>query len=228
MSLGGLVLVKTSSFWWSLAGPVPCRRAGRGHLRPPPPQVAGRTPVGAALGCPGARGPAGGRPHIGGRAARDRRPQAVCGTSPSSPWPPAGTSPRPAPRRHQRARPVHARCPSAARPAAVRPQLPQLLSSASAVGRSPGPGRPPRRKGAELMRVPIRHIAGHLLWSADGHTWALYRLHPGADEPGHSTEAESPAPICRPRCARGAAAAHHPVGALAVGRAAPVGGVCPD
>ncbi|MCX5083720.1 ATP-binding protein [Streptomyces sp. NBC_00401] len=39
------------------------------------------------------------------------------------------------------------------------------------------------------MRVPIRHIAGHLLWSAEGHTWALYRLHPGADEPGHSSEA---------------------------------------
>ncbi|GAA2349621.1 ATP-binding protein [Streptomyces kunmingensis] len=39
------------------------------------------------------------------------------------------------------------------------------------------------------MRVPIRHIAGHLLWSTEGHAWALYRLHPGADEPGHSTEA---------------------------------------
>ncbi|MET8210330.1 ATP-binding protein [Streptomyces sp. NPDC005373] len=39
------------------------------------------------------------------------------------------------------------------------------------------------------MRVPIRHIAGHLLWSAEGHTWAMYRLHPGADEPGHSSEA---------------------------------------
>ncbi|WP_405634330.1 ATP-binding protein [Streptomyces sp. NBC_00056] len=39
------------------------------------------------------------------------------------------------------------------------------------------------------MRVPIRHIAGHLLWSAEGHTWAVYRLHPGADEPGHSGEA---------------------------------------
>ncbi|MFE6955502.1 ATP-binding protein [Streptomyces sp. NPDC057696] len=38
------------------------------------------------------------------------------------------------------------------------------------------------------MRVPIRHIAGHLLWSAEGHTWAMYRLHPAADEPGHSTE----------------------------------------
>ncbi|MGW6144280.1 ATP-binding protein [Streptomyces sp. NPDC055140] len=39
------------------------------------------------------------------------------------------------------------------------------------------------------MRVPIRHIAGHLLWSAEGHTWAMYRLHPGTDEPGHSSEA---------------------------------------
>ncbi|MGW2081312.1 ATP-binding protein [Streptomyces sp. NPDC001939] len=39
------------------------------------------------------------------------------------------------------------------------------------------------------MRVPIRHIAGHLLWSAEGHTWAVYRLHPGADEPGRSSEA---------------------------------------
>ncbi|MFB8273605.1 ATP-binding protein [Streptomyces sp. NPDC055955] len=39
------------------------------------------------------------------------------------------------------------------------------------------------------MRVPIRHIAGHLLWSAEGHTWAMYRLHPSADEPGHCSEA---------------------------------------
>ncbi|WP_432167965.1 ATP-binding protein [Streptomyces sp. bgisy031] len=39
------------------------------------------------------------------------------------------------------------------------------------------------------MHVPIRHIAGHLLWSAEGHTWAMYRLHPGADEPGHCSEA---------------------------------------
>ncbi|MGP3777043.1 ATP-binding protein (plasmid) [Streptomyces sp. SDT5-1] len=39
------------------------------------------------------------------------------------------------------------------------------------------------------MRVPIRHIAGHLLWSSEGHTWAVYRLHPDADEPGHSTDA---------------------------------------
>ncbi|MEB3961241.1 hypothetical protein OKJ48_13430, partial [Streptomyces kunmingensis] len=50
MSVGGLVLVKTASVWWSLTGPAPivvwivaifvCRR----H------KVAGRTPVGAALG----------------------------------------------------------------------------------------------------------------------------------------------------------------------------------
>lgn len=39
------------------------------------------------------------------------------------------------------------------------------------------------------MRVPIRHIAGHLLWSNEGPTWAVYRLYPGADESGHSTEA---------------------------------------
>ncbi|MER5951203.1 ATP-binding protein [Streptomyces sp. NPDC001904] len=39
------------------------------------------------------------------------------------------------------------------------------------------------------MRVPIRHIAGHLLWSSEGHTWAIYRLYPGADEPGHGHEA---------------------------------------
>ncbi|MEV6758412.1 ATP-binding protein [Streptomyces sp. NPDC051214] len=38
------------------------------------------------------------------------------------------------------------------------------------------------------MRVPIRHIAGHLLWSAQGHVWALYRLHPGPDAQGRSQE----------------------------------------
>ncbi|MEU6680885.1 ATP-binding protein [Streptomyces sp. NPDC046925] len=38
------------------------------------------------------------------------------------------------------------------------------------------------------MRVPIRHIAGHLLWSAHGHVWAIYRLHPGPDEQGRSQE----------------------------------------
>ncbi|MEU3444128.1 ATP-binding protein [Streptomyces griseoincarnatus] len=31
------------------------------------------------------------------------------------------------------------------------------------------------------MRVPIRHIAGHLLWSTHGSVWAVYRLHPGPD-----------------------------------------------
>ncbi|MFD0033804.1 hypothetical protein ACFVJK_37350 [Streptomyces sp. NPDC127172] len=79
MSIGGLVLVRTASYWWSLLGPVPvvvwvaalfvCRR----H------KVAGRTPVGAALGV-GARllQPSGGR--IGGRAARDRRAQTLTGT----------------------------------------------------------------------------------------------------------------------------------------------------
>ena len=78
MSIGGLALVRTASYWWSLLGPVPvvlwvaaifvCRR----H------KVAGRTPVGAALGL-GARllQPAGGR--IGGRAARDRAPQTLTG-----------------------------------------------------------------------------------------------------------------------------------------------------
>ncbi|MEV0521815.1 ATP-binding protein [Streptomyces sp. NPDC050439] len=38
------------------------------------------------------------------------------------------------------------------------------------------------------MRVPIRHIAGHLLWSTHGHVWALYRLHPGPDAQGRSQE----------------------------------------
>ncbi|MFF1716259.1 ATP-binding protein [Streptomyces sp. NPDC058268] len=38
------------------------------------------------------------------------------------------------------------------------------------------------------MRVPIRHIAGHLLWSAQGHVWAVYRLHPGPDGEGRSQE----------------------------------------
>ncbi|WP_326772991.1 hypothetical protein [Streptomyces sp. NBC_01445] len=79
MSIGGLVLVRTASYWWSLLGPVPvvlwvaalfvCRR----H------KVAGRTPVGAAVGV-GARllQPTGGR--IGGRAVRDRRAQTLTGT----------------------------------------------------------------------------------------------------------------------------------------------------
>ncbi|MEV0254720.1 ATP-binding protein [Streptomyces sp. NPDC050732] len=38
------------------------------------------------------------------------------------------------------------------------------------------------------MRVPIRHIAGHLLWSAHGHVWAIYRLHPGPDSQGRGQE----------------------------------------
>ncbi|MFD7444063.1 ATP-binding protein [Streptomyces sp. NPDC059909] len=38
------------------------------------------------------------------------------------------------------------------------------------------------------MRVPIRHIAGHLVWSTHGSVWALYRLHPGPDEHGRSEE----------------------------------------
>lgn len=79
MSIGGLALVRTAAYWWSWLGPVPvvlwvaalfvCRR----H------KVAGRTPVGAAVGV-GARllQPGGGR--IGGRAARDRRTQILTGT----------------------------------------------------------------------------------------------------------------------------------------------------
>ncbi|MEU9370716.1 ATP-binding protein [Streptomyces avermitilis] len=38
------------------------------------------------------------------------------------------------------------------------------------------------------MRVPIRHIAGHLVWSTHGSVWALYRLHPGPDERGRREE----------------------------------------
>ncbi|MEU5436442.1 ATP-binding protein [Streptomyces sp. NPDC020719] len=38
------------------------------------------------------------------------------------------------------------------------------------------------------MRVPIRHLAGHLLWSAQGGVWAIYRLHPGPDEQGVQSE----------------------------------------
>lgn len=49
------------------------------------------------------------------------------------------------------------------------------------------------------MRVPIRHIAGHLLWSTHGGVWAVYRLHPGPDEQGYSTETVQgtyvPAPV---------------------------------
>ncbi|MEU8950953.1 ATP-binding protein [Streptomyces sp. NPDC048489] len=38
------------------------------------------------------------------------------------------------------------------------------------------------------MRVPIRHIAGHLVWSTSGSVWAVYRLHPGPDEQGRREE----------------------------------------
>ncbi|WP_031487321.1 ATP-binding protein [Streptomyces bicolor] len=38
------------------------------------------------------------------------------------------------------------------------------------------------------MRVPIRHIAGHLVWSTHGSAWAVYRLHPGPDEQGRHEE----------------------------------------
>ncbi|MFD7055583.1 ATP-binding protein [Streptomyces mirabilis] len=38
------------------------------------------------------------------------------------------------------------------------------------------------------MRVPIRHIAGHLVWSTHGSVWALYRLHPGPDARGQREE----------------------------------------
>ncbi|MFF8868113.1 ATP-binding protein [Streptomyces sp. NPDC015139] len=38
------------------------------------------------------------------------------------------------------------------------------------------------------MRVPIRHIAGHLVWSAQGSVWAVYRLHPGPDAQGRREE----------------------------------------
>ncbi|MHB9848979.1 ATP-binding protein [Streptomyces krungchingensis] len=38
------------------------------------------------------------------------------------------------------------------------------------------------------MRVPIRHIAGHLVWSTQGSVWAVYRLHPGPDGQGHREE----------------------------------------
>ncbi|OSC57792.1 ATP/GTP-binding protein, partial [Streptomyces sp. 4F] len=38
------------------------------------------------------------------------------------------------------------------------------------------------------MRVPIRHIAGHLVWSTQGSVWAVYRLHPGPDAKGQRAE----------------------------------------
>lgn len=38
------------------------------------------------------------------------------------------------------------------------------------------------------MRVPLRHIAGHLVWSTQGNVWAIYRLHPGPDAHGQVEE----------------------------------------
>ncbi|MFI2415138.1 ATP-binding protein [Streptomyces sp. NPDC018947] len=38
------------------------------------------------------------------------------------------------------------------------------------------------------MRVPVRHIAGHLVWSTHGSVWAVYRLHPGPDGDGQRAE----------------------------------------
>ncbi|MEY2249104.1 ATP-binding protein [Streptomyces sp. BF23-18] len=38
------------------------------------------------------------------------------------------------------------------------------------------------------MRIPFRHIAGHLVWSTHGSVWALYRLHPGPDPHGRTEE----------------------------------------
>ncbi|MGW1728539.1 ATP-binding protein [Streptomyces sp. NPDC002306] len=38
------------------------------------------------------------------------------------------------------------------------------------------------------MRVPIRHIAGHLAWSTHGSVWAVYRLHPGPGADGRREE----------------------------------------
>ncbi|MFI6358009.1 ATP-binding protein [Streptomyces sp. NPDC050743] len=38
------------------------------------------------------------------------------------------------------------------------------------------------------MRVAIRHIAGHLVWSTHGSVWAVYRLHPGPNAHGQREE----------------------------------------
>ncbi|MDA5147066.1 ATP-binding protein [Streptomyces sp. AD681] len=38
------------------------------------------------------------------------------------------------------------------------------------------------------MRVPVRHIAGHLVWSTHGSVWAVYRLQPGPDAQGQRAE----------------------------------------
>ncbi|WP_333740634.1 ATP-binding protein [Streptomyces sp. IBSBF 2806] len=49
------------------------------------------------------------------------------------------------------------------------------------------------------MRIPIRHIAGHLVWSTQGSVWAIYRLHPGPDAQGSREESVQgtyvPAPV---------------------------------
>jgi AAA-like domain len=49
------------------------------------------------------------------------------------------------------------------------------------------------------VRVPIRHIAGHLVWSTQGSVWAIYRLHPGPDAHGWREETVQgtyvPAPV---------------------------------
>jgi hypothetical protein len=49
------------------------------------------------------------------------------------------------------------------------------------------------------VRVPIRHIAGHLVWSTQGSVWAVYRLHPGPDAQGRREETVQgtyvPAPV---------------------------------
>ncbi len=42
--------------------------------------------------------------------------------------------------------------------------------------------------GGCAVRVPIRHIAGHLVWSTQGSVWAVYRLHPGPDAKGQRAE----------------------------------------
>ncbi|OQR63415.1 ATP/GTP-binding protein [Streptomyces maremycinicus] len=56
------------------------------------------------------------------------------------------------------------------------------------------------------MRVPVRHIAGHLIWSAQGSVWALYRLHPGPDGQGRREERVQgtyvPAPVRDEQLAR--------------------------
>ncbi|MFI7008867.1 hypothetical protein [Streptomyces sp. NPDC050145] len=137
MSGGGLLLVKTASLWWSLLGPVPvvgwaaaifvCRR----H------KVAGRTPVGAALGVIArAAQPAGGR--IAGRAARDRRPQALTGSFSLQSLTIPGTVPATAPI-----------------PAAEPERAARRTNAAPATGRGPrpvGPDRPLRAKNASPSR----------------------------------------------------------------------------